>query len=84
MNNSTVIVNVVKRIWFQNLFESVVTVAFQSVFYLKIYQNNIFFYFLKVIFYINASKWSKNIKNILIWNKKNKIKLIFFKNTFKI
>jgi hypothetical protein len=56
MINSTVIVNVVKRIWFQNLFESVVTVVFQSAFYLKIYQNNIFFYFLKVIFYINESK----------------------------
>jgi hypothetical protein len=37
------------------MFESVVTVAFQSSFYLEIYQNNIF-YFLKIIFDISASK----------------------------
>jgi hypothetical protein len=35
--------------------ESVVAVASQSVFHLEIYQNN-FFYFLKIIFDINASK----------------------------
>ena len=28
------------------------------------------FYFLKIIFDISISKWSENIKNILIWNKK--------------
>jgi hypothetical protein len=37
------------------MFESVVAVAFQSSFYLEIYQNNIF-YFLKIIFDISASK----------------------------
>jgi len=35
--------------------ESVVPVAFQSVFYLKMHQN-IFFYFLKIIFDISVSK----------------------------
>jgi hypothetical protein len=37
------------------MFESVVAVAFQSVFYLEMYQNNIFL-FLKIIFYISTSK----------------------------
>jgi len=37
------------------MFESVVAVAFQSSFYLEIYQNNIF-YFLKIIFDISSSK----------------------------
>jgi hypothetical protein len=47
------------------------------------YQNNIFFYFFKIIFDISASKWSKNKKK-LIWNKeKNKINLNFFKNIFE-
>jgi hypothetical protein len=36
--------------------ESVVAVTFQSVFYLEMHQNNIFFYFLKIIFDISASK----------------------------
>jgi hypothetical protein len=31
-------------------------------FYLKIHQNNIYFYFLKIIFDINISKRLKNIK----------------------
>jgi hypothetical protein len=44
------------------MFESVVAVAFQSVFYLKIYQNNIFFK--KIIFDINTSKRSEKIKKI--------------------
>jgi hypothetical protein len=35
---------------------SVVAVPFQNVFYLKMYQNNIFFYFLKIIFDISTSK----------------------------
>jgi hypothetical protein len=38
------------------LFESVVAAAFQSTFHLQIYQNNIFFYFFKIIFEISASK----------------------------
>jgi hypothetical protein len=37
--------------------ESVVAVAFKNAFHLEIYQNNIFYiYFLKIIFYISASK----------------------------
>jgi hypothetical protein len=44
----------------------------------------IIFYFLKIIFYNSASKWSENTKKILIWSKeKNKKKLIFFKSAFK-
>jgi hypothetical protein len=31
-----------------------------------------FFYFLKIIFDINASKRSKNTKKILIWNEEKK------------
>ena len=45
--------------------------AFQNVFRLKIYQNNIFFYFLKFIFDITTLKQSKNIKKNL---KQKKIK----------
>jgi hypothetical protein len=37
------------------VFQRVVAVAFQSAFYLEVYQNNIF-YFLKIIFDISASK----------------------------
>jgi hypothetical protein len=37
------------------MFENVVAVAFQSVFYLEMYQNNIFL-FLKIIFDISISK----------------------------
>ena len=48
-----------------DVFESVVAVAFQSTFYLEMYQNNIF-YFLKIIFNISTSKSSENIKKILI------------------
>ena len=63
----------------------VVAVAFESVFHLEMYQNNIyFFYFFKIIFDISVSKWFENTKNILIWSKeKNKKNLIFFKNIFK-
>ena len=43
------------------LFRSVVVIAFYS----EIYQNNLFFYFLKIIFDISTSKWFKNIKKIL-------------------
>jgi hypothetical protein len=46
------------------VFESVIAVAFQSVFYLKIHQNNI--YFLKIYFDTSTSKWSENTKKILI------------------
>jgi len=34
----------------------VVAVGFQSAFYSEKYQNNIYFYFLKIIFDISASK----------------------------
>jgi hypothetical protein len=44
------------------VFESVVGVACQSVFHLEIHQNNIFLK--KIIFDINTSKRSKNIKKI--------------------
>jgi hypothetical protein len=63
--------------------KNMVVVVFQNVFYLKMHQNNIFFYFLKIIFDINVSKWSENTKNILIWSKKNKKYSNFFKNAFK-
>jgi hypothetical protein len=43
------------------IFESVVTVAFQSVFHLKKYQDNIFL-LLKKNFNINISKQFKKIK----------------------
>jgi len=63
---------------------SVVTITFQNVFYLEMYQNNIFFIFLK-LFLISAHqndlKTPKNIK--LKQRKKLKI-LIFFKNIFKM
>jgi hypothetical protein len=38
------------------VFENVVTVAFQSIFRSEMHQNNIFFYFLKIIFDISISK----------------------------
>jgi hypothetical protein len=40
--------------------------------------SKLFFYFLKIIFYINVSKRSKNTKKILILNKN---KFQFFRNT---
>jgi hypothetical protein len=43
------------------VFESVVAVAFQSVFNSEMHQNNILFF--KFIFDINASKRFKNTKN---------------------
>jgi hypothetical protein len=46
----------------RNLFHSVVAVVVQSVFRLEMHQNNIFFYFKKIIFEINTSKLSENIK----------------------
>jgi len=47
-----------------------VVIAFQSVFYLEMHQDNIF-YFLKFIFDINTLKQSKNTKTKLILNKQN-------------
>jgi hypothetical protein len=46
------------RMWFRGVWECV---AFQSVFYSEIHQNNIF-YFKKIIFDISTSKGSENIK----------------------
>jgi hypothetical protein len=60
------------------VFESVVTVAFQNVFCSKMYQNNIYFYFKKIIFNISISKWSENTKKILIWNKEKIRKKNYF------
>jgi hypothetical protein len=58
-------------------------VVFQSAFHLEMYQNH-FFYFLKIIFDINSSKWSENTKKILIWSKEKYLKIsIFFKSTFE-
>ena len=66
-----------------SLFENVITVVFQSVFHLEMYQNNIFKK-KNIIFDIKASKWSKNTKKILIWSKKKyKNFLYFFKNIFE-
>jgi len=41
----------------------------------------IFFYFLKIIFKISASKWFENIKNISLQSKNKNLN--FFKNAFK-
>ena len=46
------------------LFRSMVAVAFQSAFRVEMHQNNVFFYFLKIIFKISASKLSKTQKKI--------------------
>jgi hypothetical protein len=48
----------------------VVVVTVQSVFCLEMYQNNFFIYFLKIIFDINTSKQSENIKKIILSRKK--------------
>jgi len=50
---------------------SMIVVVFKNIFYLEMHQNN-FFYFLKIIFYIIALKWSENTKNISIWSKEKK------------
>jgi hypothetical protein len=58
-------------------------VVFKRLFILK-YIKIIFFYFLKIIFNINISKWFTNITNIkkiLIWNKKKIKKFQFFLKT---
>jgi hypothetical protein len=49
----------------ERVFGNVVGVAFQSVFYLEMHQNNVF-YFLKFIFDISTSKQFKNTKKQLI------------------
>jgi hypothetical protein len=46
------------------IFGSVDMVVFQSVFCVEIHQNDIFFYFLKIIFDISASKRSKTYQKI--------------------
>jgi len=62
----------------------VVTIAFQSAFHLKIYRNNIFFYFLKFIFDISTLKYSKNTKKLILSKEKNKKILNFFKRALKM
>ena len=52
------------------MFGSVVAVAFQIIFRAEIHVND-FFYFLKIIFNISTSKWSKKYKPHLILAKKN-------------
>jgi hypothetical protein len=49
------------------LFGIAVVVAVQSVFLLEKHGNEIFFYFLKIIFYISTSKRYENIKKIKIF-----------------
>jgi len=49
---------------------SVVVVAFQIAFRVEIHAND-FFYFLKIIFDISTSKWSKKYKPYSILKKKN-------------
>jgi hypothetical protein len=56
------------------VFENVVVVSFQITFRVKMYQNDFFFIFLKIIFEISTSKRSKIYKKILIFCKK-KIKI---------
>jgi hypothetical protein len=48
----------------------VIVAMVQNIFHLKIHQNK-YFLFLKIIFHINTSKKSKNIKNK---NKKQNLK----------
>jgi hypothetical protein len=47
----------------------VVAVTVQSAFCLEMHQNNIFFYFLKIIFDISISKRYENIKKIIVYKK---------------
>jgi hypothetical protein len=44
------------------VFESVVAVVFQNIFYSEMHSSNIFFYFLKIIFYISTLIWSETPK----------------------
>jgi hypothetical protein len=52
------------------MFESVVVVAFQNIFYFKMHQNDIFFYFLKS--FLRSTHQNQN-------NSKHKKKLFFNK-----
>ena len=60
------------KLWFASLYpptylgmlESVVAIAFQNVFCVEMLQNNVFFYFLKIIFKISASKRFKSQKKL--------------------
>jgi hypothetical protein len=65
------------------VFGSVVAVVFQSVFYLKINQDNFFFIF-KKLFLISAHQINLKIKKILISSKKNKKFSNFFKSAFEM
>jgi hypothetical protein len=53
-------------------------VAFQSAFRAEMHQNDVFFYFLKIIFEISTSKRSKTKKKLNFCKKK----LIFLKTRF--
>jgi hypothetical protein len=57
----------------------VVVVAFQSVFYLEMHQNNFFIFFKNYFWYQRIKMILKHTKK-LIWSEKNK----FFKSTFEI
>jgi hypothetical protein len=50
----------------KSLFEIVLTVTVQNVFYLKIHQNKVFFYFFKLILILLHQNDLKILKNILI------------------
>ena len=54
----------------KGLFGSAIAVAFQSVYRAEIHQNDVF-YFLKIIFEISTSKWSKNTKTYSFKIQKN-------------
>jgi hypothetical protein len=49
----------------KGVFGSIVEVVFQSAFRLEMHQNNVFLKKRKIIFDINTSKRSKNIKKII-------------------
>jgi hypothetical protein len=57
------------------MFGSVIAIAFENVFRAEIHQNDIFFYFLKIIFKIIISKRFKKYKIKLFFNQK-KIKFL--------
>ena len=66
--------------FYLGVFENVVAVAFQSVFYLKMHQNNIFFNFKKLLLTSTYQNDLKTLKKKIIWSKeKNKKILIFLK-----
>jgi hypothetical protein len=68
----------------KNPFGIVVAVVFQSAFYLRMHQNNIFFK-KKFIFDIGTSKRSENTKNKINLKQRKKLKKFnFFKNAFEM